>query len=574
MIDALGDFHFLRPLWLPALLLVPLLWWLAGRVRARPDTWRGAVSPALLRVLLEENRERSRSRLWTMTAAVTLAVVALAGPTWERIPEAVSARTDGLVVVLDVSMSMHAEDLLPSRMARARHKLADLLALRQEGLTALVAFAGDAHTVTPLTDDTRTIANLAGALDPDMMPVLGSRPAPALEMARQLYRNAGMEQGRILLITDAVERVSDVTQHAHPSFPISILGVGTPAGAPIPMRAGGRATRHLRSADGSVVEARLDEDRLDAVARACHGRYQRLTLSGRDIERLLSTPLPAPESTRDSERRFDAWRDAGFWLLLPLAALVLPAFRRTALAAAPLALAGALLVLASPQAHAGFWEREDRRAHRLLREGDAETAARVFEDREWRAVARYRSADFTGAIEDFALDPSPRGRFNLGNALTRAGRFREALAAFDAVLAEAPAHEDAAHNRALVEDILARRTSAEGNPNQAAQRDRRGEGMPSSESRQRPDPSSSGSAGDADSDEPSSGEDNPSAQYLAEDQGSVEQRRQREARAANEQWLRRIPDDPAGLLQRKFEYETRRRLRSGDYRYRQTERVW
>ncbi|MDE0692339.1 MAG: VWA domain-containing protein, partial [Gammaproteobacteria bacterium] len=257
MMEALADFHFLRPLWLLALPLAPLLWWLGRQARAGAGGWREAVAPELLRVLLEERDQGPALRPKIILAAVVLTILALAGPTWERLPEPVAQRTDGLVVVLDVSMSMLAEDVEPSRMARARHKLADLLGQRQEGLTALVAYAGDAHVVTPLTDDTRTIANLVGALHPTMMPVQGSRPGAALELARQLYRNAGLEQGRVLLITDAVERARDIAEHATPSFPVSILGVGTATGAPIPVHVPGRPPQLLRADDGSVVQVRL-----------------------------------------------------------------------------------------------------------------------------------------------------------------------------------------------------------------------------------------------------------------------------------------------------------------------------
>ena len=572
MMESLVDFHFLRPLWLLTLPVAPLLWWLARQARAGAGGWREAVAPELLRVLLEERDQGRGSRPKLLAAAAALAILALAGPTWERLPEPVAQRTDGLVVVLDVSMSMLAEDVAPSRMARARHKLADLLGQRQEGLTALVAYAGDAHVVTPLTDDTRTIANLVGALHPTMMPVQGSRPGAALELARRLYRNAGMEQGRVLLITDAVERARDIAEHATPSFPVSILGVGTPEGAPIPVRMPGRAPQLLRADDGSVVQVRLDAEHLAEVAKASHGRYRSLAIGGSDLAELLDTPLPTSAESRQTERQFDIWSDAGYWLLLPLALLVLGGFRRGALAVVP-ALVTVGAMLGSQPASADFWERPDQRAHRLLSDGDAERAAGIFEDRGWRAVARYRSADYIGAVQDFAVDPTPTGRFNLGNALARAGRLQEAVLAFDAVLKAAPGHEDAAHNKALVEELLRQQEASEGKPNASSDR-RTGEGMPSEASEARPDPSSTGNAGDAASDQPASGEDNPTAQQVADDSGNPEHRRSQEARAATEQWLRRIPDDPTGLLARKFQHETRRRLRSGDYRYRQTERVW
>src|SRR5690606_4082420 len=143
--------------------------------RSSGANWRREIAPDLLDHLLDHRGERRmRWPWWLAFAGWVLGCLALAGPTWEKLPQPVLQKRDALVVVLDLSLSMTVADVQPSRLQRARYKILDLLQRRTEGLTGLVAYAGDAHVVTPLTDDTATIANLVPALAPDMMPIYGS----------------------------------------------------------------------------------------------------------------------------------------------------------------------------------------------------------------------------------------------------------------------------------------------------------------------------------------------------------------------------------------------------------------
>jgi len=199
------ELHLMRPEWLwalvPALILSMLLW----RERARRGNWRSVISPDLLPYLVGENAgDKARNLLPLIIVGWLLAVLAAAGPSWQKIPQPIHQKQDALVILLDLSYSMKSTDLAPSRVDRARQKILDLLALRREGQTGLVAYAGDAHVVTPLTDDTDTIANLIPALNPDMMPVPGSALASAVEEGIGLLHSAGIRKGRMLLVTDGV----------------------------------------------------------------------------------------------------------------------------------------------------------------------------------------------------------------------------------------------------------------------------------------------------------------------------------------------------------------------------------
>ena len=178
MLENFSDLHFIRPLWLVALL--PCAWfaWRFISHNRESSGWRGVIDAQLLRVQLAPAPAASqRISLWLLAAGLALCVLALAGPSWQRLPQPVEQKRDALVIVLDLSLSMYATDIVPSRLVRARQKITDILRQRSEGFTALVAYSGDAHAVAPLTDDTRTIENLVAALNPAMMPVPGSDPA-------------------------------------------------------------------------------------------------------------------------------------------------------------------------------------------------------------------------------------------------------------------------------------------------------------------------------------------------------------------------------------------------------------
>src|SRR5690606_431707 len=206
------NFHFLRPAWLLALPVGVALIVYAFRAHASGGAWRRVVDRALQPFVLT-SADRYTGRRWPLVAAVaawTVATVALAGPAWQRLPVPAFRRSAALVVALDLSRSMDAADLAPSRLTRAKLKLLSLLDRRDGGQTGLVVFSTHAFTVTPLTTDTRTIASLVAALTTDIMPTRGSSIAAGLDKAASLLRQASVSEGRILLMTDAAPAAADL----------------------------------------------------------------------------------------------------------------------------------------------------------------------------------------------------------------------------------------------------------------------------------------------------------------------------------------------------------------------------
>jgi Ca-activated chloride channel family protein len=617
------EFHFLRPAWflalVPALLLLVLLW----RRRGHGAAWRAFVSPALLpHLLLHRDQSVRRLPLVLLGVGWLLAVTALAGPTWERQPQPVYRAPADRVMVLDMSPSMAATDLKPDRLTRAHYVIRDLLSGVQEGRTALVVFGAEPHVVAPLTDDVATIEALLPALSVDILPVPGDRAGPALRTAGELLQRVGSTRGQVLLLSDGIDdpaaslEVIDALRGR--GVQLSVLGVGTPEGAPLPAAGGGFEA----APDGGVRLARLEDSGLLVLARAGGGRYLRLgegqpsVLLGQDVERGLAGAL-------EDEQGIERWVEKGPWLLLPLLLIAAGGFRRGWL--------GVLVLLAIPvpQVQAFGWQdlwlRPDQQASRLLEQGEAAAAAERFRDPGWRATARYRAGDFAAAAEEFNGE-DPDSSYNRGNALARAGRLPEALAAYDQALQQQPGNEDARFNRELIEKLLQEQQpqsgqggssdlprdeqqagtdqgdgADKGEPQETAgsqteqgeagdtgsmaqpgqsqagsgeeehsrsaggerPEQMAGEGVPLEDRGVDPVPGQAGEAEQARADIAASVDDatpeHSDAQpaETAHDRqtlstGLQQQEPMSEQDIALEQWLRQVPDDPAGLLRRKF----------------------
>ncbi len=454
--SALAAFHWLRPWWLLALLPTGLLVLALWRRRSSAGDWQQVIDRALLPLLTTgENQPLQRWPLVLLAAGWLLAILALAGPSWQQLPQPVYQRQDALIIALDLSPSMYAQDLAPSRLEQAKREIRDILKRRQEGLTALIAYAGDAHVVVPLTDDTHTIELLLPALNPAMMPLAGSDPVPALQLAAELAGRSQAQRLQTLLITDGIY-ASDFAAIdalvAQTGMHLAVLGIGTAVGAPIPLPQGG----FLKNAAGEVIVARLDADALAQWSRREAYRYHTSDFSDTDIDELLkpdAAALPPDQQAAVPNAQFDQWRDAGPTLALLLLPLALLAFRRGWL------LGFALVVLLPPPAAQALswddlWQRPDQQGRKALEQQQPQRAAELFEDPQWQGVARYRAGDYPGAAEAFAARDDSDGHYNRGNALARAGDLPGAVQAYQRALELQPDHADAAANKAAVEALL------------------------------------------------------------------------------------------------------------------------
>lgn len=556
--------HFIRPLWLYLLPLAALLpwWWQRGRRPA--GDWARVCDPHLLRWLSVEQggesaRAARRAGPWLAGLALLITFVALAGPSWQKLPDTAWSARDARVIALDLSRSMLAEDLRPNRLTRARYRLADLLESTEEGQVGLVSYAGDAFVVSPLTNDMNTIANLLPALQPDIIPVAGSRADRALELAAALLGRSGFSRGEILLVTDAADSrdAARARELRDAGIRTSVLAVGTADGAPIPSGSG-----FVNDRAGNVVIARLDGASLRAVAEAGGGRYTELGTAA-----VAETPWleqRGSEFTQRDDALGERWKDAGPWLVLLLLPLAVIGFRRGLFFVLPLLLLNGLLL--PGEAAAGWWEdlwqRKDQQAWHALNREDAPRAAALAEDPELAGEAWYRSGEYGNAREAWTRSSSADAHYNRGNALARLGEYDAALAAYDAALGLQPGMPDALHNREVVERLKQEQERRE--QEQQGDQGQDGEGESSGEQQSGENPEqSAGQQGDEaqqqdgqqdgeQQGEPQEGSEQQEGDQQGEPQSDYAEAWSEEDAQAMEQWLRRIPDDPGGLLRRKF----------------------
>ena len=592
--NALVDFHFLRLYWLLALLPLFYILWLMIKKRLGSRSWEMVCDETLLPHILTGQTGRRRGLAVFLTGlGGLLSILALAGPVWEQLPQPVFTRESSLVIALDLSRSMDADDVSPSRLERARFKIADILNRRTDGQTALLVFAGDSFTVTPLTDDTATIESQLTALGTGIMPVQGNDTLRALSLAEELLKNAGAGEGDILFITDEIDYEA-VKQKArelnNQGYRVSVLGMGTLQGVPIPLPDGS----FLKDSRGKIVVPTLDEENMKSLADAGGGIYQRVDLGDADVDRLLAfMESHALEGNIEAtELKTDTWLEQGPWLLLGLLPLMALLFRRGYIVV--------LVIFLAPfpgEVHALGWEdlwlRPDQQAKRAFDEGNTERAAELFDDPAWKGVAQYRQGNFEGAVESLQNQAEDlENVYNLGNALARLGRYQEAINAYNHVLEQIPEHEDALYNKELLEKELDKQQQRQDNPQQGQQDQEQEQDLSDEQQQDQQQQQSAGDSQESSQDQQQQSADSrqdqsetqdaqqadnqqqqtdPMQQQQAQDGQDEEEQPQQEQLAqsdvspadedqqATEQWLRRIPDDPAGLLRRKFRYQYQQR---------------
>ena len=585
------DFHFIRPLWLLGLIPAALCFGILKKINQQTGNWEKVINPALLPYLMQNGSDKNNYTQFFLRGLAfcwLLFCLSLAGPSWNQLPQPVHKEDSALVVVFDLSPSMLAEDIAPSRLVRARYKMIDILKARKQGHSALVVYGGEAFAVSPLTEDSNTIVSLAPTLNPTLLPSYGSNTEDAIATALELVTNGGYQQADLLLITDGVDRSAfrDISlQLSEASVRLHILGVGTSQGAPIPLGNGG----FVKDQNDSIILPRLDPSSLKQLSNLGNGRYFSITNNDTDVIAIIAAmEQEFPNTSEINDRSFDIWQDRGFWLIFLLLPLLLASFRKGAVYV--LILAPSLLTTAPTEASVwqDLWYTADQQGQNALENGDAEKAQSLFKNPQWQASAAYNNADYDSAAELFKQGDSADDYYNLGNSLAHMGELDKAIAAYDQALQLQPDMQDAIANKKLIEQLK----------QQQQQQDQNGESQDQSQDSQSQDSQSQ----DSQSQESQSqdAESQQSESQDGEQQQSKQQSKQQEAEQENEseavqqdseqqqdqesaeqqlsemqkseqekleeqqqqelqQWLRRVPDDPGGLLRQKFRYQSQQR---------------
>ena len=465
----LQTFHFLRPEWLLAIpvLAIALLFFLQ---RSKQDSgWEKVCDPALLQYQLAQQDDHSTpSRIvhWLIPLVLLLCIIALAGPSWEKKEQPIFQQGNALVIILDLSLSMNARDIKPSRLERARLKIIDILKQKKEGQTGLIAYAGDAHTVSPLTVDNKTIISLLPALETSIMPLTGSHITDALDTAHQLLKNSGFAKGDILLMTDGIDQSEQkklkqmVNKLYEQGYRFSVIGIGSQAGSPIPLP---NQSGFVKDTSGQVILSKLTRKPLQELSNAGGGYYHNLSLDDSDFRTLLDRRLLNNNTIQEQDNQLEQWVDAGGYLSVLLIPLALLAFRKGLLSIAVITVLMPMLITEPASASnadklkelwSALWYSPDQQGQKAFNDNDYGNAAEKFNDSRWKAGAHYRAGNFEQAAEYYAQTNDATGLYNKGNSLANLQKFQEAIAAYNEALKLNPNLKDAQSNRDYLQQLL------------------------------------------------------------------------------------------------------------------------
>ncbi len=614
----MSDFHLLRPEWLLALLPLFISIFFQRRQKALSGQWKNIIAPQLQKFVLKQppsstgrfgiiNSGLLKNGLWL---AAALAIFALTGPSWQKQPSQVYSSQGGLVIALDLSLSMTSQDLSPSRLQRAKFKITDILKQAGNENVALIAYAGDAHVASPLTQDAKTILNMLPALDPYIMPVAGSNLRLMVEEAVSLFHQGKSKPRTLLLVTDGVEpqdieEASKLLKQA--DIQLAILAVGTHQGAPIVKPDGS----FFKDNSGQVIMPTLEWDNLQKLASANQARITKISNTDADIQYLI-TQNSLNQSFEEQEKtvEFDQWLDSGYWLLLPILLLSLTLFRRGILLVAVISIITAPKQTWAESTLPDLLLNNDQIALKQFT-SNPKLAADTFDDQKWKASSLYKAKDYQGALDIWQQYDDPQSLYNSANALAQLQRLEDAIKRYEEALLKSPNHDDAKVNKALLEAMKKqhdeqKQDGGKGDQDKqdgeqgdqkdsdqsqdGQQSEQEGENKEQQESQQASQDESGENGESSQSDNPAKdGEQQEAQNPLAKEQTEEEKKKQQQAQALKEkegkdqpqgeeqvaqsqqaisksteeiekeqamqQWIERIPDDPGGLLRNKFLYQ-------------------
>ncbi|MDG6778793.1 VWA domain-containing protein [Thiomicrorhabdus sp. zzn3] len=482
--------EFLRPWWFLGLIPVAWLLWKAWWIQSNQGAWQNVIEPKFHKLLLGQSSDNQgmsayRLALAGLAAIWIMAVVALAGPSLKSVKLPAQKTQQGTVIVFDLSLSMLADDLKPNRLSRARFKLIDLLKAHPETAFGMVAYAGSAHTIAPISEDNQTLLALIPTLDPLMMPSYGSNPVKAMEMADSLFKGANITHGHIIWMTDDLEteqQTDMIKWFAKHDYHLSILAVGTREGGSVPVPNYGL----LKDSNGAIVLPKLPYERLEALSRQTGAALTPLTLDDSDLQRVLPSFLGGMQAVDDqaqAEKEVLYRLDDGTAIILAMLPLVALAYRRGwlfSLAAFSLLPATALTMsvlamsaLYAPPSYAeakfsdlaDVFQTPDQQGYKAWKKQDYDAAESLFESPAWKGATLYKNGKYKEAAEQFKRDRTARGHYNLGNALAQLGQYQGAQQAYEKALQMQPDFTAAQHNLELIKQLQKNQQASNQNAN-------------------------------------------------------------------------------------------------------------
>ena len=447
------DFHFLRPqlLWLliPVLILLVIgLFGLRESVK-----WKHVIAPHLRPFMIQKGSDQIKKWMHIgLFLVLSMAVLGSAGPTWRQIELPEKVLETPFVILLDLSQSMMATDIQPSRLERAKFKISDLLESKPGANVALIAYAGSAHTVVPLTKDYNIIKSHVKSLSPDIMPIPGSDLQAALELCKSIISRTTAPGTTLIVSDDFNDDSFNLIQEfaMDPKNKVVIMPVNTITGSSIPSR---KSNTQLRDGAGVIVNSSLNTNVINKLESIESISISALTLDKSDMQLLaknISKNLQFKEAVEEKENN---WKDEGLWLVIPLALFLLFWFRKGWVLYSFLILA----TFSSCKKEAKFkdlWLSKDYQGQQAYDKDAYQEAAELYSDPLHEGVAWYKSGDYDKAIEAFEKDSTAIGAYNLGLSYYKNGDYEAAELAFGKATELDPEFENAVKNKDLMNQLI------------------------------------------------------------------------------------------------------------------------
>lgn len=445
----LSDLHFIRPWWLLLLVLGLLLLW--PREKSHKNSpWNNIIDEHLAPHILVATEAVSRTwGRFFLGAYLILVTLALAGPTIKKIPSQSEFLRKPLIIALDMSEHMLSKDISPSRLKRAKYKIKDLLSLEKGRDVALIAFAGDAHTVVPFTNDYKTFFNLLDALEPSLMPVMGANLGQAIKEAQKMAK-PGVGSDMLIITSTNISDKNELKNVIAGSSDLDLYlwSFATKTGAPL-IEANGQFAR----SDGSIALSMLDEKWIKKMNDDYGVLNTEFSPQNNDLK-ILSSAMAKKDRvvTGRAQKGFDTWYDLGpYFLLAAMAIFFISVLRKNVAGFLVLG----LIILPSLDVKASFLNdlflRKDQQAHRALIAGDPKKAAELYDDDFSKGTAYYKAKNYEEALKHLSQVHTADGYYNLGNTLAQLGNLDQAIKAYDEALKIKNDHEDAKYNKELLE---------------------------------------------------------------------------------------------------------------------------
>jgi len=600
-----ADIHMLYLIWLVPVVVALFVW---GAVRRRRILSTFASVRSQDSILPEQTTSRRRVKAALMVLSVLFLILALAGPRYGYVWQEVERKGVDIIVALDCSKSMLAEDVKPSRLERAKREIIDLLGMLEGDRIGLVAFAGEAFLQCPLTLDYGSFNIFLEALSPDYLPVGGTDLDGALTASMKAFKAEEATDKAIILITDGESTEGNPEEVAKKAAEMGVkiftIGVGSKEGVPVPDPSGG----FQKNRDGSILLSKLDAATLKRMAALTGGSFVRSVAGDMDLDAIYTQGIRKTMEARSLESsRKKVWENRYQWFLgLSMVCLVF------SLGVGDAKKNGAALILSifllMPQpARALDLASPLEKGVKAFESADYEGALTHFIDAQLEdpdnpeidfniGTAYYRLGKFDEAAESFERaaasekkDLRGKGLYNLGNSRFKKGDVEKAIETWETLLKETPEDKKTTENldfaKKKLEEMKKQQQNQQGDGDQKEKQDgdqkqnQDQEGQKGSQGKQdqQKDPSQQGqdqqpSGGEESQDEkagqqppppsPESGEDKPSeANGASGDQEQPEEAagEQAEAKPGDEEMqkaasvLNRLKDKPGGAMMRRAE---------------------